>query len=147
MSPLAILKASGSFNYALQLLKLTSFFQPPFHPPPECKHSAFFLSLSNPNFIMGDVAVESPAHVTPYTKSAPLDTIPNIESIEGTANDGGDEYATLKKLQRHLEYAKRPSLLPSPVLTTAIRYIQLQEEYIKDEQRYDLSFCSHSNIN
>ncbi|PWY84535.1 26S proteasome subunit P45 [Aspergillus sclerotioniger CBS 115572] len=67
---------------------------------------------------MGDVAVETPANnVTPHTKAAPLDTIPNIDSLEGTGNDGGDEYATLKRLQRHLEY------------------IQLQEEYIKDEQR------------
>lgn len=64
---------------------------------------------------MGDVVVESPANsVTPYTKSAPLDTIPNIESIEGTANDGGDEYATLKKLQRHLEYAGRSPPTHSP---------------------------------
>jgi 26S proteasome regulatory subunit T3 len=54
---------------------------------------------------MGDVAVENPANnVTPLTKSAPLDTIPNIDSIEGTGTDGGDEYATLKRLQRHLEY-------------------------------------------
>lgn len=53
---------------------------------------------------MGDVAVENPANsVAPLTKPAPLDTIPNIESIEGTGTDGGDEYATLKKLQRHLE--------------------------------------------
>ncbi|GMG04417.1 unnamed protein product [Aspergillus oryzae var. brunneus] len=53
---------------------------------------------------MGDVAVENPANnVTPHTKPAPLDTIPNIDSIEGTGTDGGDEYATLKKLQRHLD--------------------------------------------
>ncbi|OOO10259.1 26S proteasome subunit P45 [Aspergillus oryzae] len=72
---------------------------------------------------MGDVAVENPANnVTPHTKPAPLDTIPNIDSIEGTGTDGGDEYATLKKLQRHLEY------------------IQLQEEYIKDEQRQASQF-------
>ena len=54
---------------------------------------------------MGDVAVETPANnVTPLTKAAPLDTIPNIDSLEGTGNDGSDEYATLKRLQRHLEY-------------------------------------------
>ncbi|UQC81058.1 26S proteasome subunit P45 family protein [Colletotrichum lupini] len=40
-----------------------------------------------------------------------------IENFEGIATEGGDDYATLKKLQRQLEY------------------IQLQEEYIKDEQR------------
>jgi 26S proteasome regulatory subunit T3 len=52
---------------------------------------------------MGDVAVESSAtNVTP-SKSAPFDTIPNIDSLEGTDADGGDEYATLKRLQRHLE--------------------------------------------
>ncbi|RDW86582.1 proteasome regulatory particle base subunit RPT3 [Aspergillus mulundensis] len=67
---------------------------------------------------MGDVAVENPASaLSSYTKAAPLDTIPNIDSLEGTGADDGDEYATLKKLQRHLEY------------------IKLQEEYIKDEQR------------
>ncbi|EAA63475.1 PRS6_ASPNG 26S PROTEASE REGULATORY SUBUNIT 6B HOMOLOG [Aspergillus nidulans FGSC A4] len=67
---------------------------------------------------MGDIAVENPASVlSSYTKAAPLDTIPNIDSLEGTGADDGDEYATLKKLQRHLEY------------------IKLQEEYIKDEQR------------
>lgn len=53
---------------------------------------------------MGDVAVESSlTNVTP-SKSAPFDTIPNIDSLEGTDIDGGDEYATLKRLQRHLEY-------------------------------------------
>jgi 26S proteasome regulatory subunit T3 len=66
---------------------------------------------------MGDVVVEIPANtVAPYNKPVPS-TIPNVETIEGVTSQGGDEYATLKKLQRHLEY------------------IQLQEEYIKDEQR------------
>ncbi|KAJ3578160.1 hypothetical protein NPX13_g2404 [Xylaria arbuscula] len=66
---------------------------------------------------MGDVAVENPANtVAPHNKPIPS-TIPNVENIEGIPSQGGDEYATLKKLQRHLEY------------------IQLQEEYIKDEQR------------
>lgn len=54
---------------------------------------------------MADVAVENPANnVTLHNKPAPLDTIPNIDSLEGTGSDGGDEYATLKRLQRHLEY-------------------------------------------
>lgn len=54
---------------------------------------------------MGDVAVENPASaLSSHTKAAPLDTIPNIDSLEGTGADDGDEYATLKKLQRHLEY-------------------------------------------
>jgi 26S proteasome regulatory subunit T3 len=66
---------------------------------------------------MGDVAVENPANIlAPHNKALPS-AIPNVESIEGLPSQGGDEYATLKKLQRHLEY------------------IQLQEEYIKDEQR------------
>ncbi|KAK7911315.1 hypothetical protein PG985_013796 [Apiospora marii] len=66
---------------------------------------------------MGDVAVENPANtVAPHSKPAPS-TIPNVENIEGLSSQGDDEYGTLKKLQRHLEY------------------IQLQEEYIKDEQR------------
>jgi 26S proteasome regulatory subunit T3 len=66
---------------------------------------------------MGDIAVESPSsHLALQKKTLPS-TIPNIESFEGLPADGGDDYATLKKLQRQLEY------------------IQLQEEYIKDEQR------------
>lgn len=67
---------------------------------------------------MGDVVVENPANVAqPHKKNAPS-TIPSIENFEGVSTEGGDEYATLKRLQRQLEY------------------IQLQEEYIKDEQRY-----------
>lgn len=53
---------------------------------------------------MADVAVENPANNIALHKPAPLDTIPNIDSLEGTGSDGGDEYATLKRLQRHLEY-------------------------------------------
>jgi len=66
---------------------------------------------------MGDVLVENTAnHIPPHKKSAPS-TIPSIETFDGLPADGVDDYATLKKLQRQLEY------------------IQLQEEYIKDEQR------------
>lgn len=66
---------------------------------------------------MGDVLVENPAnHVQPHKKPLPS-SIPSIENFEGVSTEAGDEYATLKKLQRQLEY------------------IQLQEEYIKDEQR------------
>lgn len=54
---------------------------------------------------MGDVAVENPANtVAPHTKHAPLDNIPNIGSLEGMGAEATDEYAALKKLQRHLEY-------------------------------------------
>ena len=54
---------------------------------------------------MGDVAVENPANTVAPHKHAPLDNIPSIDSLEGMGTEGGDEYATLKKLQRHLEYA------------------------------------------
>lgn len=67
---------------------------------------------------MGDVLVESPASALPQKKNA-SSTIPSIENFEGLATDGGDDYSNLKKLQRQLEY------------------IQLQEEYIKDEQRWE----------
>jgi 26S proteasome regulatory subunit T3 len=66
---------------------------------------------------MGDVLVETATnHVQPHKKASPP-TIPSIENFEGVSTEAGDDYATLKKLQRQLEY------------------IQLQEEYIKDEQR------------
>lgn len=62
---------------------------------------------------MADVAVENPANNIAFHKPAPLDTIPNIDSLEGTGSDGGDEYATLKRLQRHLEYVvSRRGILP-----------------------------------
>lgn len=66
---------------------------------------------------MGDVAVENPANtVFPHKKSA--SNVPGLDPLEiSSAGDAGDEYQTYKKLQRELEY------------------IQLQEEYIKDEQR------------
>lgn len=53
-------------------------------------------------------------------KGAPsADSIPAFNSLEfGTEETSADPYATLKRLQRHLEY------------------INLQEEYIKDEQRW-----------
>lgn len=66
---------------------------------------------------MGDVLIENPANSVPPHKKTTSATIPSIENFEGLSTEGGDDYATLKKLQRQLEY------------------IQLQEEYIKDEQR------------
>ncbi|KAK5800349.1 hypothetical protein VI817_002561 [Penicillium citrinum] len=57
---------------------------------------------------MGDVAVESPASsLTPLPKPGALDNLANLDSLEGTGADGNDEYATLKRLQRHLESLKR----------------------------------------
>jgi 26S proteasome regulatory subunit T3 len=74
---------------------------------------------------MGDVAVENPVnHIAPHKKTLPS-TIPSIENFEGASTEGGDDYAALKKLQRQLEY------------------IQLQEEYIKDEQRCASPFGVH----
>jgi 26S proteasome regulatory subunit T3 len=71
---------------------------------------------------MGDVLVQNTAnHVQPHKKTAPSTIIPSIENFEGVSTEAGDDYANLKKLQRQLEY------------------IQLQEEYIKDEQRLVLS--------
>jgi 26S proteasome regulatory subunit T3 len=53
---------------------------------------------------MGDVAVENPANnVTPLPKPGALDALANLDSLEGTGADGNDEYANLKRLQRHLE--------------------------------------------
>jgi 26S proteasome regulatory subunit T3 len=52
---------------------------------------------------MADVAVENPANVAAPLKKQTLNSIPNIESLEGIGNDDGDDYATLKRLQRHLE--------------------------------------------
>lgn len=56
---------------------------------------------------MGDVAIENPANqIAPHKKLGPADAIPNIDPLEGVGNDGGDEYAALKRYQRHLEYGK-----------------------------------------
>lgn len=53
---------------------------------------------------MGDVLVENPANaVHPHKKQPLSDSIPDIDSLEGLGNDSSDEYATLKRLQRHLE--------------------------------------------
>lgn len=67
---------------------------------------------------MGDVAVENPANtVPPHKKQGPTSILPSGDATDMLNAEGGDEYSTYKKLQRELEY------------------INLQEEYIKDEQR------------
>ena len=67
---------------------------------------------------MADAMVETPNAVTaPHRRAAPS-AIPTLDNFEGVSVESDDDYATLKKLQRQLEY------------------IQLQEEYIKDEQRW-----------
>ncbi len=68
---------------------------------------------------MGDVLVENPVNsVLPHKKQFPTDSIPNIDSLEGSGNDGGDEYSTLKRYQRHLEYesSMSASALPLTIL-------------------------------
>lgn len=52
---------------------------------------------------MGDVAVESQAFHLPLHKKASPSAIPNIDSFEGVPTEGGDDYATMKLLQRQLE--------------------------------------------
>lgn len=65
---------------------------------------------------MGDVLTENPANtLAPHKRLQPSEIIDY--SLDSSTSDSSDEYATLKRLQRHLEY------------------IKLQEEYIKDEQR------------
>lgn len=72
--------------------------------------------------------VMEPSTNSALHKKLQLTSIPNIDSLDG--DDGNDEYASLKRLQRHLEY-----VFLSRDSTNTIRYINLQEEYIKDEQR------------
>lgn len=80
--------------------------------------------------------MENPANnVTPLPKPGALDALANLDSLEGTGADGNDEYANLKRLQRHLELVMGRCPLVSSDTDAAARYIQLQEEYIKDEQR------------
>lgn len=65
---------------------------------------------------MADVVVENPIN-TPQPHRKPLSSsVPNVDGLEA-ASDTDDQYQTFKRLQRQLEY------------------INLQEEYIKDEQR------------
>lgn len=53
---------------------------------------------------MGDVVVENPSNQVPPHKKQSPSSVPNIDSLEGIGSSGGDEYSTLKKLQRELEY-------------------------------------------
>jgi 26S proteasome regulatory subunit T3 len=73
---------------------------------------------------MANVAVESPANIVPPHKRHLPSSIPNVDSLEEVASETTDDYSVFKRLQRQLEY------------------IQLQEEYIKDEQRCELAECS-----
>ena len=67
---------------------------------------------------MGDIVVENPANqIPPHKKQALASVLPSVDSSDTLNTEGGDDYSTYKKLQRELEY------------------INLQEEYIKDEQR------------
>lgn len=66
---------------------------------------------------MADVAVENPANLVPPHLKPSSKTLTNLDAPDSLTGEGNDEYSTYKKLQRELEY------------------INLQEEYIKDEQR------------
>lgn len=65
---------------------------------------------------MGDVAVEHPPQAPHHRQIPSISSNTDPADIIGT--DGGDGYSTYKRLQQELEY------------------INLQEEYIKDEQRW-----------
>jgi hypothetical protein len=53
---------------------------------------------------MGDVLLEKPMAIVPPHKLGIADSMPEIDSIEGAGLDGDDEYSTMKRLQRHLEF-------------------------------------------
>ena len=52
---------------------------------------------------MGDIAVESAVNHVPSHKRAAPSAIPTIENFEGLPTEGGDDYSSLKKLQRQVE--------------------------------------------
>lgn len=52
---------------------------------------------------MADVAVDTSANQVPPHKKAAPSAIPAVDNFEGLPADGGDDYASLKKLQRQLE--------------------------------------------
>ena len=60
-------------------------------------------------------------------------SIPNFDTLEGFSTEGNDDYSTFKKLQRQLEYVAFRHV--GTQVANSSRYIHLQEEYIKDEQR------------
>jgi len=66
---------------------------------------------------MADAAVENPANIVPPHLKPSSKTLANLDAVDTLGGEGTDEYSTYKKLQQELEY------------------INLQEEYIKDEQR------------
>ena len=93
---------------------------------------------------MADVAVEA---VPPHTALSILEEAKGFSDASVFKTLASDnEYATLKKLQRHLEYVflifGTPAACQSEFPTAYLerRYIKLQEEYIKDEQRYTFPF-------
>ncbi|EFE39676.1 hypothetical protein TRV_05605, partial [Trichophyton verrucosum HKI 0517] len=79
--------------------------------------STYILRLSSRLASMAGVLVDTPLGAPSLPKTTLNDAIPDIDPLEGSTNDDEDGYSILKRYQRHLEY------------------IQLQEEYIKDEQR------------
>lgn len=83
--------------------------------------------------IMADTAMENPANTVPPHKKQLPSSIPNFDTLEGFSTEGSDDYSTFKKLQRQLEFVALRHM--EPQVANSRRYIHLQEEYIKDEQR------------
>lgn len=80
------------------------------HPAPSPIYistaSSWHLGQCHIIYNMGDVLVENAAsQVLPHRKQI-ASSIPNIDALEGLGTEGSDEYNTLKKLQRHLEYVE-----------------------------------------
>ena len=82
---------------------------------------------------MADTAMENPANTVPPHKKQLPSSIPNFDTLEGFSTEGSDDYSTFKKLQRQLEYVAFRHV--GTQVANSSRYIHLQEEYIKDEQR------------
>ena len=53
---------------------------------------------------MGEVVVENTVNQVPPHKKPMPSSIPNVDALEGLGSEGSDEYSTLKKLQRQLEF-------------------------------------------
>jgi hypothetical protein len=94
-------------RFALEFIPSTPFIS---HLSITLSTSAFFSRRKDQHrtvsqsHIMGDVLLETPVDVAaPAHRKTPLSSMPNIDTLEGISADGGDEYATMKKLQRQLE--------------------------------------------
>jgi hypothetical protein len=97
---------SQQFSIASSPIHATSGLFLDCNPNFQCEYCLSLLPPRSRSILkMGDVLVDYPVNsVSPNKKQQPADSIPNIDSLEGSGNDGGDEYSTLKRYQRHLEY-------------------------------------------